>query len=275
MNAFSKLILLLLVAPVTQLRAGDVLSDLSISQGQAEGFVADSITNGHLYFPPNARAIPAASRAAVVQAVGALAQAYVQTDDFKSRYTEWWKSQEPGKPQSLEAKAAEEKQREEDSAKEQAKILEDLKGQIKTSEDPAVKKVLQEMLAGMVKMQADMKAATETPEYKRQMKEAQEAVKTIEAAQYQQDVADYQKKLTQWQEEQNPKVLIKRGLEKFLSDTGSVDFDAALSPDSSGKLRFVKEEYQHKDDVWKQAFRAGKPAVEAARRFAQEWLKTL
>ncbi len=207
--------------------------------------------------------------------MGALAQAYVQTDDFKSHYTEWWKSQEPGKPKSPEAKAAEDKQSEDDSAKEQAKSLEDLKGQIKTSEDPAVKKVLQEMLAGMVKMQVDMKAVTETPEYKRQMKEAQETVKTIEASQYQQDLADYQKKLALWQEEQNPKVLIKQGLEKLLTGTEGVDFDAALAPDSSGKLRFVKEEYQQKDDAWKQAFRAAKPAVDAARRFAQEWLKTL
>jgi hypothetical protein len=41
------------------------------------------------------------------------------------------------------------------------------------------------------------------------------------------------------------------------------------------RMRFVDEDLETKPREWKMLFRAGKPAVDAARAAAEEWLKAL
>ena len=55
-----------------------------------------------------------------------------------------------------------------------------------------------------------------------------------------------------------------------------MDFTAktALSKEKK-KYQFVNPEYEQKPLQWKMMYRAGKPAVDAARAAAQEWLKAL
>ena len=40
-------------------------------------------------------------------------------------------------------------------------------------------------------------------------------------------------------------------------------------------MRFENPDYERKDSQWKYMYRAGKPAVDAARSLAQDWLKSL
>lgn len=265
------LILLALVA----MKTADVFSDLGISKEQAQEYVTNDITSGYLNLPNNARKIPMGGRASIVQAIGVFAKNYVKTDDFKTRYAEWWKGQEPTKPQTPEEKAAERKQQEEESKVEQAQSLENLKKQVAETKDAVVKKQLQEMLIMSIKIQADMKVQMESPEFKKSMKDANETMQKIEAEQYATDLAQYQEKYMQWQEEKNQNVLLKKDLQKFLTETEDIDFNAQLITDQNGRREFAKEEYTQKSIYWKQAFRAGKPTIDAARGIAKEWLKEL
>jgi hypothetical protein len=252
----------------------DAFSDLGISKQQAEELVVTNLTNEYLNLPVKARLVSIGSRAAIVQAMGAFAKSYSQTESFKQQYAEWWKNSEPTKPQTPEAKAAEQKQQEEESKKQQQEFISNMKKQIAETKDVAIKKQLQEALDATIKMQAEMKTQMESPEYQKQLKQVKELTIKMEAEEYQKNMAEYQEKHKKWQADNNPKVLIKRCLEKFLEQTNDVDFNAELKIDN-GHKQFVNEEYQQKDNTWKQCFRAGKPAVDAARNFSQEWLKEL
>jgi flagellar biosynthesis GTPase FlhF len=267
--------LILILLAFMAMKTADIFSDLGISKEQAQEYVANNITTGYLNFPNNARKIPLSGRASIVQAIGVFAKNYVKTEDFKSRYAEWWKSQEPTKPQTPEEKIADQKRQEEESKKEQANGLDNLKKQIAETKDAAMKKQLQEILDMSIKMQADMKTQMESPDYKKSMKDAMEMMQKMEAEQYTNDLMQYQEKYKEWQEAKNPTVVLKKDLQKFLTETEGIDFNAQLITDQNGKKEFTKAEYVQKGAYWKQSFRAGKPTIDAARTIAQEWLKEL
>lgn len=74
--------------------------------------------------------------------------------------------------------------------------------------------------------------------------------------------------------EKNPRAQVRRQLQAFLDLTADVDF--AATTHASGGLRiFDDARYEGKPPVWKMCYRAGRPATEAARAFAEEWLKEL
>lgn len=81
---------------------------------------------------------------------------------------------------------------------------------------------------------------------------------------------EYQQHLAKFQAEHpaDPREAIHRALNEFLALSASVDFNAKVV-----NGRFVDPVYQGKDDQWKRCFRAGKPAVDAARDVAQGWLQ--
>ncbi len=270
-----KTLLILILSAFIAMKTADVFSDLGISKEQAQDYVTNDITSGYLNLPNNARKIPMSGRASIVQVIGIFAKNYVKTDDFKTRYTEWWKGQEPTKPQTPEDKNAERKQQEEESKIGQAQSLENLKKQVAETKDAVVKKQLQEMLIMSIKIQADMKVQMESPDYKKAMKDANEMMQKMEAEQYATDLGQYQEKYKQWQEEKNPDVLLKKDLQRFLTETEDINFNAQLITDPNGKKEFAKEEYIQKSIYWKQAFRSGKPTIDAARSIAKEWLKEL
>jgi hypothetical protein len=72
----------------------------------------------------------------------------------------------------------------------------------------------------------------------------------------------------------NPKDLIKRRLQEFLTFTATIDFDAKLV-ESGGRKRFADPKLEAKDGTWKRCFRSGRETISAARTYAQQWLKEL
>ena len=66
-------------------------------------------------------------------------------------------------------------------------------------------------------------------------------------------------------------VLVARRLKELVDLSETVNFDAKL--DASGS--FVDQKYKNQMATRKLLYRAGKPAVDTARAFAQEWLKEL
>ncbi|MFT3843817.1 MAG: hypothetical protein QM725_02100 [Lacibacter sp.] len=99
-------------------------------------------------------------------------------------------------------------------------------------------------------------------------------------------VADQKKMLAEWSDPtpnktkweknfpEDPSVLIKRRLEKYLALTATVDFNAALTAaDKYGKKKFTNPEYEKKSAEWKAAYRAGKDVNASVTAFVKEWLK--
>lgn len=249
----------------------DAFHELSITKEQAQENIVNSITSSSLWIPDKAKKVAIANRVAIVQAMGAFTKSYVQTTQFKTKYAEWWKSQEPSKPQTPEEKAIERKQQEEDGKKEHDESLNNLKKQMAETKDPEMKKMYKATLDAI----AQSEVATQTPEYKQAMKAAIEATSQLEAEQYKTDLAEYETKLSAWQLQKDPKVLIKANLQKLLTETEGIDYNAKLTTDQYGKKIFVREDYESKSNYWKQTFRAGKPAVDAARVIAKQWLSEL
>jgi hypothetical protein len=72
----------------------------------------------------------------------------------------------------------------------------------------------------------------------------------------------------------DPRALVAMRLRHFLDVTNDVAFDAQLV-DKDKKKVFANADFEAKPAEWKMAFRAGKPATDAARAFAQKWLADL
>lgn len=90
---------------------------------------------------------------------------------------------------------------------------------------------------------------------------------------FENNTANYKEAMAKWEKDYpaNQLLLVKKRLQQFLDVTANVDYDAALK-EQYGKKRFVNPSYESKSREWKQAFRAGKEATEAARSSAQEWI---
>jgi len=70
------------------------------------------------------------------------------------------------------------------------------------------------------------------------------------------------------------RALVAMRLRHFLDVTKDIDFTAQLV--DKGKTRvFASEALEARPAEWKMCFRAGKPATDAARAFAQKWLNDL
>ena len=73
---------------------------------------------------------------------------------------------------------------------------------------------------------------------------------------------------------EDPRALVAMRLKRFLEITKDVDYSATLE-DRDKKKVFADPTLEAKPGEWKMAFRAGKPATDAARTFAQKWLSDL
>jgi hypothetical protein len=70
------------------------------------------------------------------------------------------------------------------------------------------------------------------------------------------------------------RVLIAGRLRHFLDVTKDVAYDAKLI-EKDGRKMFADPANEARPKEWKMCFRAGKPATDAARAFAQKWLNDL
>ena len=90
--------------------------------------------------------------------------------------------------------------------------------------------------------------------------------------------AEFKTKVAAWEKKYpaGPKAIVVLRLREFLAESATVDFTAktALSKEKK-KQTFVNPEHELKSLQWKMMYRAGKPAVEAARAAAQDWLNSL
>jgi hypothetical protein len=121
---------------------------------------------------------------------------------------------------------------------------------------------VKESIEILKKQQAD-------PEMQKLQRQGLEIQREAQQNQYKQDLADWEKK---WPADS--RILIAQRVNEWLEKCKDVDFAAEL--DNTGdRVRFADDALQQKPSEWKTCYRAGKPALEAAREFANAWLVEL
>lgn len=250
----------LVALPALVLSAADVIDELKLDRQDATDSVFDSIFGGHYaYGVPLAafRALPPARQVEVVNGLGSFIRGYVESAAFKARYAEAWKAHQPRPPQPARP-----------GAEMVAEQLKQIDSQIAESE-ANLKKAPADQREMYQSMIAGLKQAREAMAGQESMYDMAEKMR------FEGETREYQEKLEGPNAlPEDPGRLVARRLQEFLDLTASVDFNAKLTT-GPGMKRFVDRTFESKPTEWKMCFRAGKPAVDAARAFAGSWLKQI
>ena len=244
----------------------DVIAKLGSNMTEAQEAIFSMISSGQVYMVGEAdvfKAAGAQARAAMVTAVINVARAYSTTPDFGRRYAQYREQQkpEPGTAPPASADAMNDQMRKSIEAA--------IAGMEKAAQSmPQMKKEFDTQIADMRKQLAEMGKD----------KEANAQMDAILKQGAANQVEAHKLALAQWEKEYpvDPKPLIAARLREFLAVSATVDFTAKVSKRGNDpQLKFDNPAYEQKDSQWKYLYRAGKPAVDAARVAAQDWLKTL
>ncbi|MBC7902122.1 MAG: hypothetical protein H7Y27_01805 [Gemmatimonadaceae bacterium] len=239
----------------------DVFSKLGLTRDQANARITEGLLNGYLnhYGIRNLKSIALNDRGAIVKDLASYAREQAATPAFKTAYLKIKESNKPTAPQKMQT-------------------ADELRaGMVKSLTD------------NITKFEAELKTATAQMkpiyqnmlvESKKQLKEYQDpnnAMLKMYADNFKESESiqkeAYQNQLNAWEEKYpaNPIFYVKLKLQEFLEATEGVDFNAA-TVEKNGKKYFTNPSYERKSSNWKMAFRAGKPAVDAGRAFAKEWI---
>jgi hypothetical protein len=251
--------------------ADDVWKQLGISVSDAQYDIRESFFDGHLYFyfAKNAKDIALGNRAAVVKELIAYAKKYYNSPEFRKAFQEHqeklgasvWATIPP-KPVAKTA----------DSIRAEEKRL--LEKQLAVTEtylnspNPTAKKNATAQIEN-IKKQIQALDDPNNPTVKRKL--------DVYNRNYQIQLKVYNERKQNYDTlyPSDPKSLLKQRLQQILDITADVDFSAELRVGYKGLKYFVNPDYQKKPAEWKMAFRAGKPATDAIRAAAQQWLKEL
>ncbi len=253
----------LVCALVIGASAQDHLGTLGITEGRAKEAVFDSFMSDAVSIAGKPEAflgLSQSARAALVTFALNLARTFAESDDFKRRYADHREANGPEPlPEEQTADLVFKKQR--DGFENQVAEMRKLFDQI-TPEQRAT------LEAGW----ADMRAQLDAMEKGDRRKQIEGALRDERAAQIRSRAAalkEFEKVFPE-----DPRALIAMRLRHFLDVTGDVNYTAPLV--TKDKMRvFSDPTLEAKPAEWKMAFRAGKPATDAARSFAQKWLGDL
>jgi hypothetical protein len=257
------MITLLCVIALGAAEAQDFLATLGISEGRAkeavfDSFVADAVSIAGK--PAAFIALSPQARVALVNFTLNLARAFVESDDFKRRYADHREANGPDPlPEEQTADQIFAKQRAgfENQVAEMRKLFDQI-----TPEQRAT------LEAGW----ADMRRQLDEMEKGERRKQIEGLLQQQRAEQIKQrDLAMQELDKTY---PADPRALVAMRLRHFLDVTKDVAFDAKLE-EKDRKTVFADATLEAKPAEWKMAFRAGKPATDAARTFAEKWLADL
>ena len=243
--------------------AQDHLATLGISEGRAREAVFDSFMSDAVSIagkPAAFTAMAPAARVALVNFALNLARAFAESDEFKRRYAD---HREANGPDPLpEAQSADEifaKQRAgfENQVAEMRKLFDQI-----TPEQRAT------LEAGWKDMR-DQLDAMEKGDRRKQIEGLLNDQRAEQARQRDAAMKEFEKVYPE-----DPRALIAARLRRFLDVTRDVDFSAQLVDKDSKKV-FADAALEARPAEWKMSFRAGKPAIDAARAFAEKWLADL
>lgn len=262
------LVVALLCTLIIGVSAQDHLANLGISEGRAKEAVFDSFMTDAVSIagkPAAFLSLSPSARATMTTFALNLARTFAESDDFKRRYADHREANGPEPlPEEQTADAIFKKQR--DGFEAQVAEMRKLFDQI-TPEQRAT------LEAGW----ADMRRQLDEMEKGDRRKQIEASLRDERAVQ----VRGRAEAMTQFEKmfPADPRALIAMRLRHFLEVTGDVNFTAALADAPAGnggkKRIFTDPALEAKPAEWKMAFRAGKPATDAARSFARKWLSDL
>jgi hypothetical protein len=236
----------------------DIFKQLKIEETEARESIFLNFQDGNLDFPRSSviTKLAIGQREAAVKEIGDYIKAYTNSAEFAAKYKA---AREAAKPQGTASAAEKIKARVETLEHDIETTQADMK---KTSGD--MKKLYEMTLLEQTKELKALKNPAD-PMHQYYVKEAS-------------NVEDWEKQsatddLKYWQDEypESVKELVKRRLVKFLDFTADIDFNARLVK-SGNKMIFADPALEERDGLWKSCFRCGKETINAARRYAQEWL---
>ena len=245
------------------LTAQTVTTQLGITEGRAREAVFDSFVSGAVSVAGKADVFTAASprvRVAIVHAALTLARAFVESAEFPKRYADHREANGPDPlPPATTADEVLAKQRATFEA--QVEGMRQQFGDVTAAQRETLEQGFDTMRARFSEMEkGDARIAMDAAlkqQRVRQVQAHEAAIKELDAA-YPAD----------------PRALVANRLRKFLELSKDVDFTAQLV-ERDRKMRLVNAALEARPAEWKMLFRAGKPATEAARVFAQKWLAAL
>ena len=248
--------------------AQDHLATLGITEGRAKEAVFDSFVSDAVSIagkPEAFTALPPAARVALVNFALTLARTFAESDEFKRRYAD---HREANGPDPLpEAQTADEifaKQRAgfESQVAELRKMFDQITPEQRVTLEAGWKQMREQfdaMEQGERRAQLERMLSAQRADA---IREREAALKALEKT-YPED----------------PRALVAARLRRFLDVTRDINYAAELVETSVGdkakKKVFADPALEAKPAEWKMSFRAGKPATDAARAFAQKWLADL
>jgi hypothetical protein len=248
--------------------AQDHLATLGISEGRAKEAVFDSFMSDAVSIAGKPAAfigLSPSARATMVTFALNLARTFAESDDFKRRYADHREANGPEPlPEEQTADVIFRKQREgfENQVAEMRKLFDQI-----TPEQRAT------LEAGWKDMRAQLDAMEKG--------ERRTQIEALLREQRAEQARGRAVAMTQFEKvfPEDPRALIAMRLRHFLDVTADVNFTAQLVDTSLGngakKRVFADAALEAKPAEWKMSFRAGKPAHDAARAFAQKWLSDL
>lgn len=243
---------------------GDILQTLGTNSTEAHESILTSFTSGTISLIGESsvfKTAPPETRVMLVRGVIAAARVYTVTEDFSKRYAAFRDRHRPQREYT--AQTSDEAIAESERLLE-ASITEML--QAAANATPDERRRLEERIA---EMRHQMKEMAEDPAQKAMRDRMVPQMARAYAAEHRLKLAEFEKLYPA-----DPRQLIARRLRAFLALSATVDFDARLEV-KNRKARFVDPALEGKPREWKLLFRAGKPAVDAAREAAEEWLEAI
>jgi hypothetical protein len=245
------------------MHAQDHLATLGISEGRAKEAVFDSFMSDAVSIagkPAAFIAMSAPARVALVDFALTLARTFVESDDFKRRYADHREANGPEPlPEAQSADAIFAKQRDgfENQVAEMRKLFDQITPEQRATLEEGWRQMREQFDAMEQGERRKQIEANLNEQRAAQVRERDAAMKAFEKT-YPAD----------------PRVLVAMRLRRFVDVTKDIDFTAQLV-DRDNKKVFADAALEAKPAEWKRAFRAGKPATDAARAFAQKWLADL
>lgn len=245
----------------------DILKQIQMDESSAKNYMFSNFSGPSFYVPniKNLKSIASGDRKTYVKVIGDFAKQYVSSKEFTAKYNEYRESRKPTPPEKPKT-AAEMKQEYKDNLKksieESEKTISSIPKESRDFLEESVKQMKEQL-----KQIDDPNNTMFSPDMDKIMQDS-----------YKQQMEAYNQEIKKWETEYpagNPNNMIKEWLNNFLKTTEGIDFGAKVAIDTDGRSKFVKQEYERKNNTWKLCYRAGRETVELARNFAQDWLKQL
>jgi len=250
-------------AAATTMGAQNHLAQLGITEGRAREAVFDSFITDTLSVAGNNAVFKAAAdpaRVALVNFALTLARTFAESDDFKRRYADHREANGPDPlppPPAVDEILAKQRAGFEAQVVEMRKLFDQITPEQRTTLEEGwkdMRRQLTELETGPRRTELETALRQQ---YTGLVREREMAMKQLDAV---------------WPPDH--RTLVANRLRHFLEVSKVVAYDARLI-EKDGARVFADPALEALPREWKMCFRAGKPATEAARVFAQNWLNDL